>query len=815
MPINILDNQTVLGTLSSSSIIYDGNGGNSVLWDSAYNVSTGLQSLSSNWQSTYVTVCALSGNWNAAYASTTALNLSSGKWNNVYTLINTTTATTFNVNNLSATGTVYANSVSVPTISANNTYSSGNQYVISDGAGNNNTGNGANTISLNALSGTYIGSNLTVKGNLSAVSANLGTTATIAPLNISPLTITAAASGSVFNQIQNTVAGVSASTDISLYNDDGINYLDLGIASTKYNGNIYGPTFNVVNAGDSYVYATSGNLVHGTAATTGNLTFFTGGTLSGNERMRITNTGNVGIGTTTPNSKLTVVGNVSATSYYGDGSNLSNVPYTLNTSISTITPTFGNNTVSGTYANNSVIGSGCNNQICNPNYIASPWTGGSCSNAIVGGNTNTIFGGASIVGGGTGNSVCSCNSAVLAGACNSVRTIGGGFSNTSCSLIAGGNNNLIYSSAAYDGIHTIRSNANNSAIVGGAYNTIADTNSNVATSSTTNSNYNTIVGGLSGCINNNSSYNFIGGGCRNSVCGNYNNIIGGRGNSILSGSNNFILGSNISVSANNFTFVNNISSTGNIYGVYYGDGSNLTGVSNYQGTDIKALTGNWQSTYATVCALSANWNTAYVISTALNLSAGNWNSVYTTVQNSSAGWGISNYQGTDIKALTGNWQSTYATVCALSANWNTAYNVATAYQSISSTFITKTVANASYLPLSGGTITGQLNVAGVVTASGSNVNVNVVNTSTNWTFSNADNNNVLHFNTNSSNLTAAIPSTLQAGFNVALMNTGSNSVILSSNRTIFAAGSSISNGYGGALIYTDSSNNIYAVGKLF
>jgi hypothetical protein len=47
------------------------------------------------------------------------------------------------------------------------------------------------------------------------------------------------------------------------------------------------------------------------------------------------------------------------------------------------------------------------------------------------------------------------------------------------------------------------------------------------------------------------------------------------------------------------------------------------------------------------------------------------------------------------------------------------------------------------------------------------------------------------------------------------MNTGSNSVILSSNRTIFAAGSSVSSGYGGALIYTDSSNNIFAVGKLF
>ena len=47
-------------------------------------------------------------------------------------------------------------------------------------------------------------------------------------------------------------------------------------------------------------------------------------------------------------------------------------------------------------------------------------------------------------------------------------------------------------------------------------------------------------------------------------------------------------------------------------GVHYGDGSNLTGISTYNGSDVKALTGNWQSTYSTVSSLSANWNTAYL-----------------------------------------------------------------------------------------------------------------------------------------------------------------------------------------------------------
>jgi len=116
---------------------------------------------------------------------------------------------------------------------------------------------------------------------------------------------------SLFQSIQNTAASVSGSTDISLYNDTGA-YLDLGIASSTYNGNLFSPTFNIVNSGDSYIYSTAKNFVVGTASS-GDVVFFTSGTLSGNERMRITAGGNVGIGTGTPNSALTVVGNVSAT----------------------------------------------------------------------------------------------------------------------------------------------------------------------------------------------------------------------------------------------------------------------------------------------------------------------------------------------------------------------------------------------------------------------------------------------------------------------------------------------------------------------
>ena len=43
------------------------------------------------------------------------------------------------------------------------------------------------------------------------------------------------------------------------------------------------------------------------------------------ERMRIDASGKVGIGSTSPSQKLDVVGAVSASTYYGDGSNLQNV----------------------------------------------------------------------------------------------------------------------------------------------------------------------------------------------------------------------------------------------------------------------------------------------------------------------------------------------------------------------------------------------------------------------------------------------------------------------------------------------------------
>jgi hypothetical protein len=75
------------------------------------------------------------------------------------------------------------------------------------------------------------------------------------------------------------------------------------------------------------------------------------------------------------------------------------------------------------------------------------------------------------------------------------------------------------------------------------------------------------------------------------------------------------------------------------------------------------------------------------------------NSTYTTVQsNSATTW---NYQGTDLKALSANWQSTYSTVSSLSSNWSSVYtttqtnsaNWQTAYAYVSANSVNLTATN--------------------------------------------------------------------------------------------------------------------------
>ncbi|CAB4170786.1 hypothetical protein UFOVP908_143 [uncultured Caudovirales phage] len=89
--------------------------------------------------------------------------------------------------------------------------------------------------------------------------------------------------------VRNASSGRSASSDIVATSDNGTdtsNFIDLGINNSTYvdaNWTINGPS-------DGYLYTSNGNLSIGTA-TSKPLSFFTGGTLAANERMKIESNG--------------------------------------------------------------------------------------------------------------------------------------------------------------------------------------------------------------------------------------------------------------------------------------------------------------------------------------------------------------------------------------------------------------------------------------------------------------------------------------------------------------------------------------------
>ncbi|MEO6452500.1 MAG: tail fiber domain-containing protein, partial [Ginsengibacter sp.] len=116
--------------------------------------------------------------------------------------------------------------------------------------------------------------------------------------------------------IQNKSSGNAASSDVVATNDagteaNGINFVDMGINSSNYS-TANSSILNGINTG--YLYSTGADFVIGNATASKNLLLFTGGTAQANERMRISGSGNVGIGTSSPAFPLDVAGIVSADS---------------------------------------------------------------------------------------------------------------------------------------------------------------------------------------------------------------------------------------------------------------------------------------------------------------------------------------------------------------------------------------------------------------------------------------------------------------------------------------------------------------------
>jgi hypothetical protein len=123
--------------------------------------------------------------------------------------------------------------------------------------------------------------------------------------------------------IQNRSAGTSASSDVVASNNSGTEtayFVDLGINSSGYSNNSL-PVLDGAN--NAYLYSTGYDFVIGNATSGRNMIFFTNGFATTDEKMRITSTGNIGIGTTTPTDKLTVAGIIapSADNTYSLGKN--------------------------------------------------------------------------------------------------------------------------------------------------------------------------------------------------------------------------------------------------------------------------------------------------------------------------------------------------------------------------------------------------------------------------------------------------------------------------------------------------------------
>jgi hypothetical protein len=289
------------------------------------------------------------------------------------------------------------------------------------------------------------------------------------------------------------------------------------------------------------------------------------------------NKNNIGVGTATPNSKLTVVGDISARGrLYAEDR-----PYTMLFALSSIKPTKGDNAIyTGIvtvplYSNigggdfnaiddslYSTIAGGLVNNIGNSSHFS--FIGGGAENntcgffsSIVGGECNTINAGDhSVIVGGMCNAMFSgslgCqndSSVIVGGSCNTImgycgNFIGGGIGNymdenTACGSILGGWDNCMINGEA-------------AVILGGARNKI------VAIEYGDYPEYDELT--------NDESYSFIGTGSDNYIAGIHSAILAGRQNS-LSGSNSFILGSLIKTNIHNTTFVNNLSSQGILHGV--------------------------------------------------------------------------------------------------------------------------------------------------------------------------------------------------------------------------------------------------------
>jgi hypothetical protein len=181
------------------------------------------------------------------------------------------------------------------------------------------------------------------------------------------------------------------------------------------------------------------------------------------------------------------------------------------------------------------------------------------------------------------------------------------------------------------------------------------------------------------------------------------------------------------ISANSASWVSNFTTTSAKSGLWM---SNFTTTSANSGlwmsnfTTTSANSGLWMSNFTTTSANSASWGSNFTTTSA---NSGLWMSNFTTTSANSGLW-MSNF--TTISANSGVWQSVYSlvsaksslwtngsqgdtlnsisnytTVSSNSANWQSVY---TTYKTNSANYATINFVNSSFLPASGGNLTGSI-----------------------------------------------------------------------------------------------------------
>lgn len=204
------------------------------------------------------------------------------------------TATTFN-GNLRATGV--------------STFATGATVLVGTATSSGTSAQALQVGSASSVQGAYISGLVGIGTTISPYALSISSSATPTPgLSGALVDVTSSVNGYTQVNIRNTSTGNNASSDLILTADTGTdttNFVDLGVNNSGFSAGtwtINGPT-------DAYLYTSDTNLAIGVAGVGKSLSFFTGGTLAANERMRVTSVG-VGIGSTNPAYALSVQGDV-------------------------------------------------------------------------------------------------------------------------------------------------------------------------------------------------------------------------------------------------------------------------------------------------------------------------------------------------------------------------------------------------------------------------------------------------------------------------------------------------------------------------